>query len=159
MVRLSTGARNGLAQSLGFGGLFNGGRIEIYSGSQPTTADSAATGTLLGTVTSGSGALTKETRASATLTVTGGSGTLTSVTVGTFNITPDITFAPVVWLTDTTVTAALIAQAINRNGYAEATSSADVVTVKLRPGAGVCTLALAATGITCTSPEATASVA
>ena len=126
MVRLSTGARNGLAQGLGFGGLFNGGRIEIYSGSQPTTADSAATGTLLGTVTSGSGALTKETRASATLTVTGGSGTLTAVTVGTFDICPDITFAPVVWLTDTTVTAALIAQAINRNGHAEATSSGAV---------------------------------
>ena len=76
-VRLSTGSRNGLAQGLGFGGMFNGGRIEIYSGSQPATADAAATGTLLGTVTSGSGALTKETRATATLTVTGGAGTLT----------------------------------------------------------------------------------
>jgi len=159
MVRLSTGARNGLAQGLGFGGLFNGGRIEIYSGSQPTTADSAATGTLLGTVTSGSGALTKETRASATLTVTGGSGTLTSVTVGTFDITPDLSFAPVVWATDTTVTAALIAAAINRNGYAEATSSGAVVTVKLRPGAGVCTLALAATGITCTGSSFAGGVA
>lgn len=159
MVRLSTGARNGLAQGLGFGGMFNGGRIEIYSGSQPTTADSAATGTLLGTVASGSGALTKETRASATLTVTGGSGTLTSVTVGTFNITPDLSFAPVVWATDTTVTAALIAAAINRNGYAEATSSGAVVTVKLRPGAGVCTLALAATGITCTGSSFAGGVA
>lgn len=150
MVRLSTGARNGLAQGLGFGGMFNGGRIEIYTGSQPVTADSTASGTLLGTVSIASGAVTKETRASATLTVTGGSGTLTSVTIGTFNICPDITFAPVVWLTDTTVTAALIAAAINRNGYAEATSSGAVVTVKMRPGAGVCTLALAAAGITCT---------
>lgn len=159
MVRLSTGARNGLAQGLGFGGLFNGGRIEIYTGTQPTTADSAASGTLLGTITSGSGALTKETRASATLTVTGGSGTLTSVTVGTFNITPDISFAPVVWATDTTVTAALIAAAINRNGYAEATSTGAVVTVKLRPGAGVNTLALAAAGITCTGSSFAGGVA
>lgn len=158
-VRLSTGTRNGLAQGLGFGGMFNGGRIEIYSGSQPATADAAATGTLLGTVTSGSGALTKETRATATLTVTGGSGTLADVTVGTFNICPDLSFAPVVWATSTTVTAALIADAINRNGYAEATSAAAVVTVKLRPGAGVCTLALASTGITCTGSSFAGGVA
>lgn len=159
MVRLSTGARNGLAQGLGFGGMFNGGRIEIYSGTQPTTADQAVTGVLLGTVTQNSGALTKETRATATLTVTGGSGTLTAVTVGTFNIVPDITFAPVVWLTDTTVTAALIATAINRNGYAEATSSGAIVTVKLRPGAGANTLALASTGITCTGSNFAGGVA
>lgn len=149
-VRLSTGLRNMIAQGFGFGGALNGGRIEIYTGTQPASADSVTTGTLLGIVSQSSLAVTKETRATATLTVTGGSGTLTSVTVGTFNITPDLSFAPVVWATDTTVTAALIAQAINRNGYAEATSSAAVVTVKLRPGAGVCTLALAATGITCT---------
>lgn len=150
MVRLSTGLRNSIAQGLGFAGALNGGRIEIYTGSQPTTADAAVTGSLLGTVTQNSGALTKETRATATLTVTGGSGTLTAVTVGTFNIVPDISYAPVVWLTDTTVTAALIAAAINRNGYAEATSSGAVVTVKLRPGTGANTLALASTGITCT---------
>ena len=150
MIRLSTGLRNHIAQGFGFAGALNGGRMEIYSGSQPAAADAAVTGSLLGTVTQNSGALTKETRATATLTVTGGSGTLTAVTVGTFNIVPDIGFAPVVWATDTTVTAALIAGAINRNGYAEASSSGAVVTVKLRPGNGVNTLAIASTGITCT---------
>lgn len=149
-VRTSTGLRNMVTQGYGYNGALNGGYINIYTGSQPASADAAVTGTLLGTVTQASGALTKETRASATLTVTGVTGTLTGITIGTFNIVPDITFAPVVWATSTTVTAALIASAINRNGYAEATSSGAVVTVKLRPGAGVCTLALAATGITCT---------
>lgn len=160
-VRLSTGCRNGLAQGLGFGGMFNGGRMEIYSGSQPITADAATTGTLLGIVTQSSGALTKETRATATLTVTGGSGTLAGITVGTMPIVPDIAFNPVVWNTSTAVTAQLIADAINRNGYAEASVVGSVITVTLRPGAGAAfnTLALAATGITCTGSSFASGVA
>lgn len=148
--RLSTGLRNALTQSIGFAGALNRGRIEIYTGSQPATADAAISSTLLGTFTANSGALTKETRASATLTVTGGSGTLTALTVGTLPIIPDP--SAVVWATSTTVTAALIADAINRNGYAEATSSGAVVTVNPRPGCGAAWngLAIAATGITCT---------
>ena len=49
-IRLSTGARNGLAQGMGFGGMFNRGVIQIWSGTQPASADAAATGTLLATV-------------------------------------------------------------------------------------------------------------
>lgn len=158
-IRLSTGLRNALAQGLGYAGALNGGRIEIYSGSQPASADAAVTGALLGIVSIGSGALTKETRASASLTVTGTSGTLSAVTVGTFNITPDLGFIPLVADASPSVTAALIAAAINRNGYAEATSAGAVVTVNLRPGAGVCTLALAATGITCTGSSFASGVA
>lgn len=55
-VRLSTGARTALAGALGFAGIFAGGIIEVRSGTQPVTADSAATGTLLGTITLNSGA-------------------------------------------------------------------------------------------------------
>lgn len=42
----------------GFATVFANGVIEIYSGAQPATADSAVTGTLLGTVTKASGAFT-----------------------------------------------------------------------------------------------------
>ena len=58
-IRLSTGLRNAL---IGTGGglaaVFANGIIEIYSGAQPASADSATTGTLLGTVTKDAGAFT-----------------------------------------------------------------------------------------------------
>lgn len=133
-IRLSTGLRNAIAGPLGFIGAINKGVIKIYSGTQPASADAAVTGTLLGTVTVASGALTAETRASGTITITGASGTITAITVGTFNIIPDD--ATIVYDTSTTVTAALVAEAINRNGIYTATASAAVVTIKPRPGAG-----------------------
>ena len=55
MVRLSTQLRNNLAGTTGFATTFANGVIDIYSGTQPATADAAITGTLLGTVTLGSG--------------------------------------------------------------------------------------------------------
>lgn len=58
-IRLSTGLRTAL---MGTGGglstVFANGIIEIYSGAQPASADSAVTGTLLGTVTKAGGAFT-----------------------------------------------------------------------------------------------------
>lgn len=57
-TRLSTGLRNNLAGTTGFAATFANGVIEIYSGTQPASADAAVTGTLLGTVTLGSGAFT-----------------------------------------------------------------------------------------------------
>jgi len=58
MIRLSTGLRTNLAGTTGFAATFANGIIEVRSGTQPVTANSAATGTLLGTVTLASGAFT-----------------------------------------------------------------------------------------------------
>ena len=63
MVRLSTALRNALAGTTGFGTTFVNGVISIYSGPQPLTADSAASGTLLGTVTLNGGAFAAGTAA------------------------------------------------------------------------------------------------
>ena len=57
-VRLSTKLRDNLAGTTGFASTFANGVIEIYSGSQPVSADNAVSGILLGTVTLGSGAFT-----------------------------------------------------------------------------------------------------
>lgn len=57
-IRFSTGLRNNLAGTTGFAATFANGVIEIYTGTQPATADSAVTGTLLGTMTLASGAFT-----------------------------------------------------------------------------------------------------
>lgn len=57
-LRLSTALRNNLAGTTGFAATFANGYIEVYSGTQPATADAAVTGTLLGTITLASGAFT-----------------------------------------------------------------------------------------------------
>jgi hypothetical protein len=58
-IRLSTGLRTAI---MGTGGglstVLANGVMEIYTGSQPASADAAVTGTLLGTVTLNSGAFT-----------------------------------------------------------------------------------------------------
>lgn len=55
-LRLSTGLRTAMAGTTGFASTFANGVINIYSGTQPVLADNAISGTLLGTVTLGSGA-------------------------------------------------------------------------------------------------------
>jgi hypothetical protein len=54
-VRLSTGARTGLASTAGVKELFDGGFIGIFTGGQPADADSAETGSLLVTISTTSG--------------------------------------------------------------------------------------------------------
>lgn len=144
-LRLSTGARNKMLNASGFSGLFNKGSINIYSGSQPATADAAPTGTLLGIVTVGSGALTQETQATGTIVITAAaSGSVGSITVGTFNIIPDGAVNAVAG--DTAATAVALAAAINRCGIFSATVSGSTVTIKPRPGSGAAYNGLALTG-------------
>lgn len=57
-TRLSTALRNALCSTSGFTEVFANGIIEVRTGTQPATADAAATGTLLGTITLNSGAFT-----------------------------------------------------------------------------------------------------
>lgn len=57
-IRLSTGLRNAMAGTTGFAATFANGIIEIYSGSQPSSADAATTGTLLGVVSTNGAAFT-----------------------------------------------------------------------------------------------------
>lgn len=55
-ANVSTGALASLFDGIGFKTLFDYGTIEIRSGTQPATADDAATGTLLARVTQNGGA-------------------------------------------------------------------------------------------------------
>ena len=57
-LRISTGLATLLAGTTGFSSAMDRGVIDIYSGTQPASADAAATGTLLGTVTLNAGAFT-----------------------------------------------------------------------------------------------------
>lgn len=148
-LRLSTGTRNALVGPLGLA-VFDNCVADIYSGTQPLTGDSAATGTLLGTVSLGSGTFTPETQATGTITVTGGSGSITSLTAASFDLIGD---TDVPYNTSAVQTASDLCSAINRNGAYSATVSGAVVTVKPRPGVGASHngYALAVTGtLTCT---------
>lgn len=145
-LRLSTGLRNNLAGNKGFASTFTKGSINIYSGSQPATADSPVTGTLLATATIASGALTQETRASQTVTISGTAGTITEVNVKTLNIMPG---GAVTYTTDAATTAGLLCDAINRDGLFDATVAGAIVTVIAPTGSGATYNSLAfATSVT-----------
>lgn len=67
-VRISTGLRNGLMSSNSFKGLFEAGSgffLDIYTGSQPASADDAPIGTKLVTISNASAGTTLEFEASA----------------------------------------------------------------------------------------------
>jgi hypothetical protein len=150
MIRLSTALRNNIVGSTGVAASFAGGVIDVYSGTQPATADAAATGTLLGRVSIASATYVAETPASATITVAGASGSINTLNVGTFNIIP---LGAVAFITDAATTAQALCDAINRNGIYRATVASDVVTVIAPPGTGAAHngLALAATVTTLTA--------
>ena len=149
-IRLSTQLRNNIVGSTGVAASFSGGVIDVYSGTQPATADSAATGTLLGRVSIASTTYVAETPASATITLTGSSGSINTLNIGTFNIIP---LGAVAFITDLTTTATALSDAINSNGIYRATSVGAVVTVTAPPGTGDAHngLALAATVTTMTA--------
>ena len=83
-VRLSTSLRNNLAGTTGFASTFTNGVIEVYSGSQPVSADSAVTGTLLGTVTLNSGAFTPGTATNGLTFATAAAGAVAKSGVWSF---------------------------------------------------------------------------
>lgn len=135
-LRYSTGARNYMAQNGGLRDAFNNGKIEIYSGAQPTTADAAVTGTLLCTITSASAAHTPEVLATGTVTLnSGASGSVDTVSVNSISLMS----GAVAFNTSLTQTAADVAAAINANrattGYS-ASSSGAVITIRALRGTG-----------------------
>ena len=135
-LKYSTAARNAMAGILSYKDMFQNGRIEIYTGAQPATADAAVTGTLLCTITSSAGALTNEVLSAGTVTLnTGAAGSVDTLTVNGV----EVMGAAVAFNTSLTQTAADVAAQINRyHSYAEyiATSSGAVVTITALPGTG-----------------------
>jgi hypothetical protein len=135
-LRLSAGMRNFINQNGSFRDALQGGEIQIYSGAQPATADAAVTGTLLATITSGSGARTQEVLATGTVTLTGGAaGSINTVTVNSVNIID----TAVPFNTSLTQTASDLAAMINNSDSVpeyNATASGAVVTITSVRGAG-----------------------
>lgn len=160
MIRLSTGLRNNIVGSTGVAASFAGGVIDIYSGTQPATADAAIAGTLLGRVSIASATYAAEVPAQQTITVVGSAGSINTVNVGSLNIIP---LGGVAFATDVATTAQALCDAINRNGIFRATypGTGAVVTVLAPPGAGIAYngLAFAITQTTLTSTVGAATLA
>src|SRR3990167_5916230 len=86
-LKYSDGARSFLAADGSFKDMFQNGKIEIYTGAQPATANAAVTGTLLVTITSSSLARTAEVLSTGSVTLTGGAaGSVDTLTVNGIDI-------------------------------------------------------------------------
>jgi len=110
-VRLSTGLRNYV---LNYGSVKNAienGKTYWYSGSQPSSADAAPTGTLLNTFTAAAGTHTAEVVPYGSVELTGGaSGSIDALTVNSVSIIDNA----VDYDTDLATTATNLAAEINR---------------------------------------------
>ena len=134
-MRLSTGTTNKMMDTGSFKDIFTDCVIDIYSGVQPTLPDHVPNGSLLCTVTKGSGALTAGVRATGTVTLAGASGSVNTLTVNAI----DILGAAVAFATDLTTTAAAVAAQINRNPKNQlyvASAAGAVVTITANTGLG-----------------------
>ena len=107
-LKFSTGIANAIADRASYRQMVTGGRHMIFSGVQPTNADSASNGTKLAVVTQSGGAFVGETLPVWTLTLSGGSGTLDSVKIGGVELLPVAVMFAVDLATTATAAAALI---------------------------------------------------
>lgn len=135
-LRYSTGAVQKMMSNASFKDIFQNGKLEIYSGAQPATPETAVTGTLLCTITESSLARTAEVLASGTVTLnTGAAGSVNTLTVNGV----DILGAVVPFNTSLTQTAAdVVTQCNNFKGAVEydVTSAGAVITITALSGTG-----------------------
>lgn len=134
-LRISTAARNFLLAGGSAKDAFGNGKITIYSGAQPVSADAAPTGVALAVITANGAAHTPEVQATGTVTLSGSAGSVDSITVGGVAIID----APVPFNTSLNQTASDLAAAVNNsasNPEYVATASGAVVTIIAKRGAG-----------------------
>jgi hypothetical protein len=162
-ARFSTGFRNAINKEGGIDSSLRNGSITIYSGTQPATADAAATGSPLCILTNNSGALTYEVQSSGNITLTGGAGgAVNTLTVNGV----DILGAAVPFNSTLNQTALDVASQINRYKSEPdyiATASGAVVTILALPGKGTLpngfTVAATTTTLTATTGNMAGGVA
>jgi hypothetical protein len=136
-LRLSTALRQFLIEQGSFEQAFTGGKLEIYSGVQPTLADDAPVGTLLATYTDNAGAHTPEVQSVGSVALTGGgAGSVNTLTVNGVEIMGSATN----FLTSLAVTAQAIVDKINANPknkqFTATLTSTSTITITAKLGMG-----------------------
>jgi hypothetical protein len=155
-LRLSAGLRNFVNQNGSIRDALSGGEIQIYSGAQPATADTAPTGTLLATITASSAARTSEVLAVGTVTLnSGAAGAITALTVNSVSIID----TAVPFNTSLAQTAGDLAAMINNSTSSPeytASASGAVVSIQARRGSGAAPngFVVASTATTLTKTDA-----
>jgi hypothetical protein len=137
-IRQSTGLRNFLNNYGGYHHAFTGGKLLLYSGSQPATADAAATGTLLNTISLGSGTWTAGVRAYASTELTGGgSGSVGTLVANGLEIMGSLTaFNGTLAQTAADIAAKINVYAGTQYGISAAVLTGAVITVYAPLGSG-----------------------
>lgn len=135
-MKYSKAARNAMCGKVGLAGALAGGKLMVFTGSQPTNPEDAASGTLLCTYTLGAGAYTAEVKAIGSFALASGSaGSVNTITVNGV----DILGAAVPFNTSLSQTAADVAAQINwnpKNKLYVATAVGTTVTLTAMPGLG-----------------------
>ena len=145
----STGLRNFVAAYGPYKRALQGGKMCIYSGTVPASADAALVAgyTLLSTMTKASGALTLEVCAAGSATLAGVAGTVTSITVGAIEVLgATCTFVDTLTNLATAVAAQINAYCPLTGAEYIATSSGAKVIITCLPGTGVVTGNVVTTG-------------
>lgn len=133
--RKSTGLVNFMADSGSARSALGNARMFVYTGTQPSSADEAITGTLLVTLTKESGVFTAETLPQWKFTLAGASGSVNSIKIGGV----ECLSTAINYITDLTTTAAAVAANITAAFTVpdfRATSSAATITITGPVGAG-----------------------
>jgi hypothetical protein len=136
-LRPSKALRNYLFESGSLKHALSNGCIKIYTGAQPSTAEAAPTGTLLCTVSSSSGALTREVLSAGSVDLTGGAaGSVDTLTVNSIEIMGSAT----AFNTSLAQTAQDVIDKINNNPknhlFTAYLSATDVINIRAKPGMG-----------------------
>ena len=134
-MKCSDGLILAVANAGGWWDQIQNGVLDWWSGSEPATANLAATGTLLATLTKSGSAWTAETRAQWKITLGGSSGSVNTIKLGGV----EVLGTAVNFTTDLTTTAALVATTINNHTYPNyyATSIGAVVYIYAPVGSGI----------------------
>lgn len=129
--RKSTGLVNFMADSGSARTALANSRIDVYTGTQPASADDAISGTLLVTLTKGGGSFTAETLPQWKFTISGASGSIDSVKIGGV----ECLFAAVSFTTDLATTAAAVAANITAHfGFPDYRATSDGVSAVIITG-------------------------
>lgn len=141
-LRPSLALRNFMLQHGSMADALAGGKLQIYSGAQPASAEAAPSGTLLAEVTDASGALTNEVLASGSVTLDAGTdGSVDGITVDGV----EVMSGSVAFVTDLAGTAAAVADNINDASSSPdyvASASGAVITISAARGTGASANAL-----------------
>ena len=136
-LRPSKALRNAILEGSSFKQMMSNCVLKLYTGSQPSTPETAPSGSLLATFSDASGALTREVLSAGSVDLTGGgSGSVDTITVNSIEIMGSAT----AFNTSLALTAADVVTKINHNPFnllfTADVSGTDVINIRAKPGLG-----------------------